>query len=105
LLAPPGGTGSAILGVEEGSQPVPRRLRLLEEVSVMRVRISPEMDFYIDMELQGVTERTRDLDIQQYEKVVYDEFISRIRKAFPEGDFRVVTFDFNLARESSHRAA
>lgn len=71
----------------------------------MRVRVSPEMDFYIDMELQGVTERTRDLDIQQYEKVVYDEFISRLRKAFPESDFRVIIFDFNLARESNHRVA
>jgi hypothetical protein len=71
----------------------------------MRLRISPEMDFYIDMELQGVTDRTRDYDIEQYEKIVYDEFVSRIRKAFPEGDFRVNTFDFNLARESNPKAA
>jgi hypothetical protein len=71
----------------------------------MRLRISPDMDFYLDMELQGVTERTRDDDIQQYEKVVYDEFIRRIKTAFPEGDFRVYTFDFNVARESRPKAA
>ncbi len=71
----------------------------------MRLRISPDMDFYLDMELQGVNERTRDLDIQQYEKVVYDEFINRLKKAFPEGDFRVYTFNFNVARESKPKAA
>jgi len=71
----------------------------------MRLRISPDMDFYLDMDLQGVTEKTRDSDIQQYEKVVFDEFINRMKKAFPEGDFRVYTFDFNLARESKAKAA
>lgn len=71
----------------------------------MRLRISPEMDFYLDMDLQGVTERTRDYDVQEYEKAVFDEFVSRIKKAFPEGDFRVNTFDFNIARESSRKAA
>ncbi len=71
----------------------------------MRLRISPDMDFYLDMELQGANERTRDADIQHYEKVVYDEFINRIKKAFPEGDFRVYTFEFNVARESKPKAA
>jgi hypothetical protein len=63
------------------------------------------MDFYLEMDLQGVSERTREYDIQQYEKVVYEEFMNRIKKAFPEGDFRVYTFDFNVARESRQRAA
>lgn len=72
---------------------------------MMRMRVSPEMDFYMDMELQGVTERTRDYDIDQYEKMVYDEFVSRIKKAFPEGDFRINTFDFNIAREVKPKAA
>jgi hypothetical protein len=71
----------------------------------MRLRISPDMDFFLDMDLQGVNERTRDADIQEYEKVVFDEFISRIRKAFPEGDFRVYTFEFNVSRESNPKAA
>lgn len=71
----------------------------------MRLRISPDMDFYMDMNLQGVTENTRDYDIQQYEKVIFEEFVNRMKKAFPEGDFRVYTFDFNLARESRAQAA
>ncbi len=71
----------------------------------MKLRISPDMDFYLDMELQGVNEQTREYDIQQYEKVVYDEFVNRIKKAFPEGDFRVYTFDFTIARETKQKAA
>jgi len=71
----------------------------------MRLRISPDMAFYVDMELQGVNERTRYDDIQQYEKVVYEEFINRLKKAFPEEDFRVHTFAFNVARESKLKAA
>jgi hypothetical protein len=71
----------------------------------MRLRISPDMDFYLDMELQRATERTRDYDIQQYEKIVYDEFVKRIKMAFPEGDFRIYSFDFNVARESKSNAA
>jgi thymidylate kinase len=77
----------------------------MKEVSVMKLRISPDMDFYLDMDLQGVTERTRDYDVQQYEKVVYEEFLNRIKKAFPEGDFRIYTFEFNLARETARKAA
>ncbi len=46
------------------------------------------MDFYLDMDLQGVTERTRDQDIQEFEHVVHEEFVNRLKKAFPEGDFR-----------------
>ena len=59
----------------------------------MWLRISPEMDFYLDMELQGVNEKTREYDVQQYETVVYKEFVERLKKAFPEGDFRMYTFD------------
>ncbi len=71
----------------------------------MRLRISPDMDFYLDMELQGVTDKTRDDDIQQYEKIVYEEFVNRLKKAFPEEDFRVYNFEFKAARESRTKAA
>jgi len=49
----------------------------------MWLRISPDMDFYLDMELQGVNEKTREYDVQQYENVVYQEFVERLKKAFP----------------------
>ncbi len=71
----------------------------------MRLRVSPDMDFYLDMELQGVTDKTRDDDIQQYDKIVYEEFVNRLKKAFPEEDFRVYNFEFNVARESKAKAA
>lgn len=71
----------------------------------MRLRISPNMDFFIDMDLQGVNELTKTADIQLYENVVFDEFVSRLKKAFPEGDFRMYEFEFNVARESATRAA
>jgi hypothetical protein len=74
-------------------------------VTSMRLRIAPEMDFYLDMELQGSTERTKDYDIQHYKKIVYEEFVKRLTIAFPEGDFRIYNFEFNMARESRPQAA
>lgn len=71
----------------------------------MWLRISPEMDFYLDMELQGANEKTRESDIRQYEKVVYDEFVNRLKKAFPDEDFKVHSFDFGVAREKLTKAA
>lgn len=44
---------------------------MFKEVIGMWLRISPEMDFYLDMELQGVNEETREYDVQQFEQVVY----------------------------------
>jgi hypothetical protein len=71
----------------------------------MRLRISPDMDFYLDMDLQGTTERTKDYDIQHYEKIVYEEFVKRIKMAFTEEDFTIYSFKFNVARESRPKAA
>ena len=67
----------------------------------MRLRISPEMDFYLDAELQGETDITSDYAVQQYEKVVYDAFVERLKKAFPEGDFKIYMFDFGVARDKN----
>ncbi len=71
----------------------------------MWLRISPDMDFYLEMDLQGVNEKTREYDVQQYESVVYKEFVERLKKAFPESDFRLYTFEFGLARERLKGAA
>jgi hypothetical protein len=69
------------------------------------LRISPDMDFYLDVELQGVNEKTREYDVQQHDKVVYDAFVERLKKAFPEGDFHVHNFEFGIAREKYVKAA
>jgi hypothetical protein len=71
----------------------------------MWLRISPEMDFYLDIELQGITDKSREYDVQQYEKVVHDAFVERLKKAFPEGDFRMYTFEFGVSREKQIKAA
>ncbi len=77
----------------------------IEEVNGMWLRISPDMDFYLDVELQGVNEKTREYDVQQYENVVFKEFTERLQKAFPEGDFRIYNFEFGVAREKTKEAA
>ena len=71
----------------------------------MWLRISPEMDFYLDMELQGIHEKTKEYDVRQHEQVVYKEFVGRLKKAFPEGDFRIYAFEFGIARERIKGAA
>jgi hypothetical protein len=64
------------------------------------------MDFFMDIELQGVTERTRDNDIQQFDTIVFDEFVSKLKKAFPEDDgFRIYDLEFKVAGESGSKAA
>ena len=64
----------------------------------MWLRISPNMDFFLDVPLQGVDEQTIDRDIQNFDKVVYDAFAERLKKAFPEGEFKVYVMDFGVAR-------
>ncbi len=71
----------------------------------MWLRISPDMDFYLEMELQGVNEKTREYDVQEYDDAVYKEFVERLKKAFPEGDFRIYNFEFGVAREKLKGAA
>jgi hypothetical protein len=71
----------------------------------MWLRISPEMDFYLDMDLPGVNEKTGEHEMQLYEKVVYKEFVQRLQKAFPDGDFRMYNFEFGIARERTKGAA
>ena len=69
------------------------------------LRISPDMDFYLETELQGVTEKTREEDVQLYNESVYEAFVERLRKAFPEGDFHVHNIEFGIAREKYVKAA
>ncbi len=71
----------------------------------MWLRISPEMDFYLEMELQGVNEKTREADVQHFESVVYNEFVERLKKAFPEENFRIYNFEFGIARDRTQKAA
>lgn len=69
------------------------------------LRISPDMDFYMKVDLQGVNYKSSELDVRQYEKAVYDAFVERLKKAFPEADFRIHEMEFGIAREKYTTAA
>jgi hypothetical protein len=52
-----------------------------------------------------VNEKTRDQDIQQYELAVWKALAEKLKKAFPEEDFRIHGLEFGVARERYIRAA
>ncbi len=65
----------------------------------MWVKIAPDMEFMMEVDLQGVDENTRDYDIQLYEKVVKDALMERLTKAFPEEDINIFALAVGVARE------
>lgn len=69
------------------------------------LRLSPDMDFYLEADLQGVTQNSGEADVQLYNERVYDAFVERLKKAFPEEDFHIHNLDFGIAREKYVKAA
>ncbi len=65
----------------------------------MWIKIAPDMDIMMEVDLQGVNENTRDYDIQLYEKVVKDALMEKLRKVFPEEDINIYALDVGVARE------
>lgn len=63
----------------------------------IRLQMVPEIEFKMDIDVDGVDPATRDYDVQQSKVAVYAEFERRLRKAFPEGFF-IHTFEFGLDR-------
>jgi len=59
------------------------------------VQIAPNVEFKMDIDLPGITDKTRDYDLQQHKAEVYAKFEERLKKAFPEG-FKIDTFEFGL---------
>lgn len=62
---------------------------------MIRLQIAPDVEFKMELEIDGVDASSRDFDIQQIKTAVYKEFEERLRKVFPEG-FRIDTFEFGL---------
>ena len=73
-------------------------IRILE-VNVMWLKITPDMDLMMEVDLQGVDERSRDFDVQLYEKVVHDALVERLKKVFAEEDISVHFVNVGIARE------
>jgi SpoVK/Ycf46/Vps4 family AAA+-type ATPase len=71
----------------------------LKEVSAMWLKITPDMDLNMEVELQGIDENTRDYDVQVYEKVVRDALKERLKKVFAEEDINIYAVDAGIARE------
>jgi hypothetical protein len=67
----------------------------------LRFQIAPDVEFKMELEVAGISEDSRDYDVQQHKAEVYQEFEQRLKTAFPEG-FKIDTFDFGLSQASSN---
>jgi hypothetical protein len=65
----------------------------------IRFQIAPDVEFRMDMELEGVSSASRDYDVQQHKAEVYQEFERRLKTAFPEG-VRIDSFEFGLSLQN-----
>ena len=66
----------------------------------IRLQIAPDVEFKMDLEVEGVTSGSRDYDVQQHKAEVYQEFERRLKDAFPEG-IKIDGFEFGLSLESN----
>jgi hypothetical protein len=65
----------------------------------IRLQIAPDVEFKMDLEVEGINSASRDYDVQQHKAEVYQEFERRLNNAFPEG-IRIDRFEFGLSLES-----
>jgi hypothetical protein len=65
----------------------------------IRFQIAPDVEFRMDVEIDGIDTHSRDYDVQQHKSEVYQEFERRLREAFPEG-IRIDSFEFGLCLEN-----
>jgi hypothetical protein len=61
-----------------------------------RFQIAPDVEFKMELEVEGIKPGSRDYDVQQHKAEVYREFERRLRNAFPEG-VRINRFEFGLS--------
>lgn len=64
----------------------------------IQFQIAPDVEFKMDLEVEGINAASRDYDVQQHKAEVYQEFERRLKKAFPEG-IRIDRFEFGLSQE------
>lgn len=66
----------------------------------LRLQIAPDVEFKMDMEVEGIDSGSRDYDVQQHKAEVYEEFEKRLKKVFPEG-VKIDRFEFGLNIDSA----
>jgi len=65
----------------------------------IRLQIAPDIEFKMELEVEGISSESRDYDVQQHKAEVYQEFERRLRNAFPEG-IKIDRFEFGLSLEN-----
>jgi len=66
----------------------------------IRFQIAPDIEFKMDLEVEGIKSGSRDYDVQQHKAEVYQEFERRLNNAFPEG-IKIDRFEFGLSLENN----
>ncbi len=62
----------------------------------IRLQIAPDVEFKMDLEVEGIDSGSRDYNVQQHKAEVYEEFEQRLKKVFPEG-VNIDRFEFGLS--------
>lgn len=62
------------------------------------IKIAPDVEFIMDINLDSVTEHRWDYDVQQHKAEVYAGFEKCLKKVFPEG-IKIDRFEFGLDRD------
>jgi hypothetical protein len=65
----------------------------------IRLQIAPDVEFKMDLEVEGINAGSRDYDVQQHKVEVYQEFERRLKDAFPEG-IKIDRFEFGLSLDN-----
>ena len=67
-------------------------------MGTIRFQIAPDIEFKMDLDVEGINTENRDYDVQQHKAEIYQEFERRLKNAFPEG-IKIDSFDFGLSQD------
>jgi len=62
------------------------------------IKLAPDVEFKMDINLDDITENSRDYDVQQHKTEIYQEFEKRLSQVFPEG-FKIDSMEFGLDKQ------
>ena len=62
------------------------------------IKLAPDVEFKMDINLDNITENSRDYDVQQHKVEIIHEFEKRLSQVFPEG-FKIDGMDFGLDKK------
>jgi hypothetical protein len=67
---------------------------------MVKVRIYSEVSFEVDMDIEGINADSRDYDVQQHRKEIYDYLKDKLDAAFGDSqDLTLHYFEFSLAKD------